>query len=288
MRSSIRSPCSSSPVPAPWGLRRRSRSWSAPAVPPSSACCSARARRCRRLRDVEVVAFDKTGTLTKGHPELTDFSVAPGFARTKCWRSSPPSRASSEHPIGRRIVAAAKARARAPEGRDFEAMPGFGVTRARRRPKSCARRRSLHGEARHRHRAFRRRRPRGSRSEGKSPLFAAIDGRLAGIFAVADPMKPSAPRGHRRAERHGPELAMVSGDDRRRRRRSRAARHRRSRGRGVARGQGRGGRESARQAASSSPSSATASMMRRRLPPPMSASPSARARTSPSNPPTSC
>ena len=164
------------------------------------------------LRDVEIIAFDKTGTLTKGHPELTDFSVAPGFREDEVLALAATVETHSEHPIGKAIIAAAKARGLSiAKAEDFEATPGFGVT-ARVGEKKIAlgadRFMAKLGIAIDSFAADAAR----LANEGKSPLFAAIDGKLAGIFAVADPVKPSAARAVAALKAQGLTCAMVSGD----------------------------------------------------------------------------
>ena len=126
-------------------------------------------------------------------------------------------------------------------------------------------------------------------AEGKSPLYAAIDGRLAAVIAVADPIKPSTPEAIAALHALGLKVAMITGDNRR----TAEAIARRLgidevRGRGAARRQGRRREAAARRRTAASPSSATASTTRRRSPRPISASPSAPAPTSPSRAPTWC
>lgn len=164
------------------------------------------------LREVEIIAFDKTGTLTRGHPELTDFSVAAGFKEDEVLALDAAVEMNSEHPIGKAIIAAAKARGLAiQKTEDFEATPGFGVTAY------VGGRNVALGADRFMAKltidiaSFADEAARLAR-DGKSPLFAAIDGKLAGIFAVADPIKPSATRAIAALKALGLSCAMVSGD----------------------------------------------------------------------------
>ncbi len=166
----------------------------------------------QNLRDVGVIAFDKTGTLTKGHPELTDFAVASGFSEDEVLALAAAVEQNSEHPIGKAIIAAAKARGLIlDKTEDFEALPGFGVTAriGTRKIALCADRfiAKLGIDAT----PFAETAAKLAR-DGKSPLFAAIDGKLAGIFAVADPVKPSAAHAIAALKAQGLTCAMVSGD----------------------------------------------------------------------------
>jgi Cu+-exporting ATPase len=164
------------------------------------------------LRDVGVIAFDKTGTLTKGHPELTDFFVAPGFEEADVLSLAASVEIKSEHPISRAIIAAAKARGLTLQKAEaFEAVPGFGVTAqigAKKIALGADRFMAKLGIAID---AFVANAARLA-NEGKSPLFIAVDGKLAGVLAVADPIKPSAQRAIAALKAQGLTCAMVSGD----------------------------------------------------------------------------
>jgi Au+-exporting ATPase len=192
------------------------------------------------LKDAQVVAVDKTGTLTEGRPRLTDLEIAAGFDRNTVLAAVAAVESRSEHPIARAIVDAATGRAsRCRHGR---LRIGHRHGRAR-QCRGCTRGgrcRSLHARPGRGHHFVC---DAGGRAghQGKSPLYAAIDGRLAAIIAVSDPIKPSTPAAIAAASAW-PE----GGDDHRRQRWYRAgdrapARHRRGGGRGAAGRQGRGG-----------------------------------------------
>jgi len=166
----------------------------------------------QNLRDVSIVAFDKTGTLTKGRPELTDVFVAPGFKQDEIVALAAAVEAHSEHVIGKALVSAARDRGLALQrATDFEATPGFGVA-ARVGGRSIA-----IGADRFMARlgcdvgSFVDVAARLS-GEGKSPVFVAIDGRLAAALAIADPLKPSARAAIAALKRLGLDLVMISGD----------------------------------------------------------------------------
>ena len=165
------------------------------------------------LQGVNVVAVDKTGTLTKGRPELTDLVTASGFQRAEVLQLVAAAEEQSEHPIARAIVDAAKK-----EGvailplESFEAVPGYGL------------------EARVQGRLVQVGADRYMRKlglnvgdfaaqaerlgdEGKSPLYAAIDGQLAAVIAVADPIKDGSPEAVKALHRQGLKVAMITGDN---------------------------------------------------------------------------
>lgn len=162
---------------------------------------------------MQVVAVDKTGTLTKGKPELTDLVTTDAFTRTDVLRLVAAAEAQSEHPIARAIVDAAKTEGVAlvqPE--HFEAVPGFGLEA----------RVDGHlvqvGADRYMTRlgldtaVFTAQAERLG-DEGKSPLFAAIDGQLAAVIAVADPIKDGSLEAVRALHAQGLKVAMITGDN---------------------------------------------------------------------------
>ena len=165
------------------------------------------------LRDVSVVALDKTGTLTKGRPELTDLVTADGFDSNEVLALVAAVETRSEHPIAEAIVAAAKQRDLALVQIDgFDATPGFGVAA------TVAGRTVAVGADR-----FMTQRGLDVSSflptaqhlgeQGKSPLYAAIDGRLAAVIAVADPIRETTPAAIKALHALGLKVAMITGDN---------------------------------------------------------------------------
>ena len=167
------------------------------------------------LRDVEIVALDKTGTLTKGRPELTDVETLDGFTEGDVLSLVAAVEARSEHPIAEAIVAGARARGlRIQPVTSFEAIPGLGVAadvNGRRVEVGADRYMARLG---HDVTAFGERCARLAR-DGKSPLYAAIDGSLAAMIAVADPVKPGTAQAIAALHALGLRVAMVTGDNRR-------------------------------------------------------------------------
>jgi P-type Cu+ transporter len=167
------------------------------------------------LRKASVIALDKTGTLTAGRPELTDLDVTQGFTADEALALAAAVESRSEHPIATAIAAAAKAKGLAvPMLETFEAEPGFGAKgRAGGRDVAI-------GADRYMLKlgldvaAFHEVAERLGR-QGKTPLYAAVDGRLAAIIAVADPIKPSTPAAIAALHAMGLKVAMITGDNRR-------------------------------------------------------------------------
>ncbi len=167
------------------------------------------------MRSAEVVALDKTGTLTMGKPELTDLTVTPGFHRQDVLALIASLEVKSEHPIAEAIVASArKSGLKLADVTDFEAEPGFGIAG------TVSGHRILVGADRAMTKAgidvsdFAA--PAAELGdEGKSPLYAAIDGRLAAIIAVSDPIKETSKEAIDALHALGLKVAMITGDNRR-------------------------------------------------------------------------
>ncbi|KAA0695299.1 copper-translocating P-type ATPase [Halopseudomonas laoshanensis] len=165
------------------------------------------------LRDVSVIALDKTGTLTKGRPELTDLVPAEGFEYNEVLALVAAVETRSEHPIAESIVTAAKQLNLTLAPIDsFDATPGFGVSA------KVAGRTVAVGADRFMTQlgldvsSFLSTAQRLG-EQGKSPLYAAIDGRLAGVIAVADPIKETTPEAIKALHALGLKVAMITGDN---------------------------------------------------------------------------
>ncbi len=167
----------------------------------------------QQLRDVGVVAFDKTGTLTTGKPSLTDLIVAEGFAEKEVLALVAAVEARSEHPTAAAIVAAAEAQGLAvPTVEGFAASAGHGVSG------TVNGQRVEVGSDRHLAgidlSAFAEATERLA-NEGKSPVFAAIGGKLAAAIVVADSIKPTSKAVIAALHEMGIKTALISGDNQR-------------------------------------------------------------------------
>jgi Cu+-exporting ATPase len=166
------------------------------------------------LRDATVIAFDKTGTLTEGRPRLTDLQTVNGFSRQEVLALAAAVESRSEHPIATAIVTAARTeRLDVPAVAEFEALPGLGATG------TVLGRQIAVGAGRYMERlaispAVLAAEAARIANEGKSPLFVAVDGRLAAALAVADPVKPSTPGAIKALQDLGLKLVMLTGDNR--------------------------------------------------------------------------
>ena len=167
------------------------------------------------LQEAKQIALDKTGTLTKGKPELTDLVTLPGFDRQEVLSLTASVERDSEHPVAQAIVDAAKMQgAKLATAEGFQAVPGFGVEgRVDGRLVQV-------GADRYMRQlgidvaAFAAESGRLA-DEGKTPLYAAVDGALAAIIAVADPLKDSTPQAIEALHALGLRVVMITGDNRR-------------------------------------------------------------------------
>lgn len=158
------------------------------------------------------IVLDKTGTVTEGKPALTNLTAF-GLPENEVLRLVAAVEALSEHPLAAAIVKATKDKGLAvPTADKFEAILGRGVIA------SVEGREVLIGN-----RAFLEERsipvdaalPEAERlaTEGKTPMFAAVSGKLAAILAVADPIKPSSKEAVARLKKLGLEVVMLTGDN---------------------------------------------------------------------------
>ena len=171
------------------------------------------AEALERLETADTVVLDKTGTLTEGRPTVTAIKPAEGFAEDEVLRIAASVECGSEHPIAAAIVAAAAARGlplSPVEG--FQADPGKGVSGA------IGGERALVGSA-----AFLREHAvladdldalGGSvRRDGETTVFLAHCGRIAGVIAVSDPLKPNAAEAVAALRAEDLRIVMLTGDD---------------------------------------------------------------------------
>jgi len=166
------------------------------------------------MREVDTLVVDKTGTLTEGRPELATAAAAPGFDEAGLLRLAASLERGSEHPLAAAIVRGAEARGLVLEpAAGFEALAGRGV-RGRVGGRSVALgTRALLGELGVDASPLVGR-AEALRAEGQTVFFAAVDGRAAGLLAVADPVKASAPEAIAALRAEGLRIAMLSGDAR--------------------------------------------------------------------------
>ena len=162
------------------------------------------------LAGVDTLVLDKTGTITEGRPRLTEVVAAAGFDEASVLADAAALEAASEHPLAHAILEAARERGIALRPvEDFEAVTGLGV-RARLQGRMLAL-----GDARFTG-AVDATLAAGAerlRTEGRSVVFLAVDGRVTGLLAVQDPLKPGAVEALKALKAAGLRLVMATGDN---------------------------------------------------------------------------
>jgi Cu+-exporting ATPase len=166
-------------------------------------------------RGLDTVILDKTGTITHGKPVLTDVIATAGFDEAMVLRLAGGVEQSSEHPLAAAIVEGARKRGLAlPAPTAFSAIPGHGVEAALDGHQvllgnvKLMRDRKVHPDGLEEAAAR-------LAEEGKTPMDMAVDGKAAGLVAVADTVKPDSAAAIRDLKAMGLEVVMLSGDNER-------------------------------------------------------------------------
>ncbi|WP_423821115.1 heavy metal translocating P-type ATPase [Salinisphaera sp. SPP-AMP-43] len=165
-----------------------------------------------QLSHVDTVVLDKTGTLTEGAPALTDLETVDAFERDEVLRLVAAVEATSEHPVGQAIVTAAHDEGLSlDDAEQFAAHTGYGVeARVAGRHVQVGASRYMDSLGIDRDRFAER--AEQMAASAKTPLYAAIDGQLAALIAVADPARAEAADMVATLHDMGLEVAMLTGD----------------------------------------------------------------------------
>lgn len=163
----------------------------------------------------EIVALDKTGTITNGTPKVTDLIPAEGIRETELLELANTLEHRSEHPLARAVLEYASGLGiEAAEVEDFTALPGNGLSAV------CGGSRLDGGSAQFI--SSRAQIPKQLlecsqqlAGQGKTPLFFAKDGRIAGVIAVADVIREDSPQAVRELQNMGVRVVMLTGDNER-------------------------------------------------------------------------
>ena len=162
---------------------------------------------------VQTVVFDKTGTITEGKPKVTDIITTNEFRKDDLLLLAASAEKGSEHPLGEAIVnAAEEQKMTLLKTHDFSAVPGHGIEGTindqfvllgnkklmEERSISLGTLITVSDEL---------------AGQGKTPMYVAVDGQLAGIIAVADTIKKNSRMAIEKLHRMGLEVAMITGDN---------------------------------------------------------------------------
>jgi len=169
-------------------------------------------RALQRAGDVDTIVLDKTGTITEGRPSVMDISFAPGFEHDQVIAAAASVERSSEHALADAVVRYAADRGLAPgDAEQFESSPGGGVRGSVGGRSVIVGNESFllaHGIAVDTMHTDAER----FAESGKTPVYVSIDGRLAALIAIADPIKPTSRDAIARLRRMGLDVVMLSGD----------------------------------------------------------------------------
>jgi P-type Cu+ transporter len=164
---------------------------------------------------LNTVMLDKTGTITKGKPGVTDVLPLGNFTEAELLKLAAVADKRSEHPLAEAIVSEARARsAEIGEPEQFNAVPGHGVEATVDGKRVAVGNRKLMQREGVALEEFEQAATRLA-NEGKTPMFVAVDGRPAGIVAVADTIKEDSVAAVRALQRMGVEVVMITGDNER-------------------------------------------------------------------------
>jgi len=166
-------------------------------------------------RKVDAVVLDKTGTITRGEPALTDVLTAPGLDADGLLRLAASAERGSEHPLGEAIVTGARERGlELSSAEGFEAVAGHGIEARVDGRSVLLGNRKLMDERGVELGKLPQEATRLS-EDGKTPMYVAVDGRAAGLLAVADTIKEDSIAAVRRLHELGLEVVMLTGDNER-------------------------------------------------------------------------
>jgi len=172
------------------------------------------AQALERMEKVDTLVVDKTGTLTEGHPAVAAIIPAAGWDEAEVLRLAAGVEGLSEHPLARAIVDAAKARGMAsPAAADFDSPTGKGAQA------TVEGKHVMLGQARFLGDSAIDVAPLGAaadglRKDGATAVFVGIDGALAGVIGIADPIKATTQAALAALRAEGIRVVMLTGDNR--------------------------------------------------------------------------
>jgi len=162
---------------------------------------------------INTIIFDKTGTITQGKPAVTDILTTSDIKADYLLQITAAAEKGSEHPLGQSIVQdAERKKLELPKVDSFEAIPGRGIEAKINNASILAGNRKLMDERGISMLLLEEASDRLA-SEGKTPMYVALDGKLAGIIAVADTVKSSSKAAIESLHKMGIEVVMITGDN---------------------------------------------------------------------------
>jgi Cu+-exporting ATPase len=173
------------------------------------------AEALERMEKVDTLVIDKTGTLTEGKPTVTKIVPAADYSADDLLILAASLEQGSEHPLAHAIVMAARDKALVlEEMHDFDSQSGKGVT-GKIKGQHVALGNAMLMEAIAVNVSSMSDQANELRSDGATVIFIAVDNRLAGLLAIADPVKETTPEAISQLQKQGIHIVMLTGDNRR-------------------------------------------------------------------------
>lgn len=164
------------------------------------------------LRKVDTLVLDKTGTLTEGKPRLVSIVSGPGFDESVWFPWVASLEKASEHPLAAAIVNGAESRSLTlTQAEHFESVTGKGI-KGRVGSASVALGNAALMQSLGVEYSILAERAEALRKDGQTVMFAAVDGKFAGLLGVADPIKPNAAEALQALRKQGLRIVMLTGD----------------------------------------------------------------------------
>jgi P-type Cu+ transporter len=164
------------------------------------------------LERIDTIVIDKTGTLTEGKPKLVSIVTASGIDENRLLQLAASVEQASEHPLGRAVIEAAKARDLSSNTvSNFAAHPGKGAS-GMVQGKAVALGNAALMQDLNVATSGLDAAAEAARASGATAIYAALDGRAAGVIAIADPVKPSAKQAIAALRSEGLRIVMLTGD----------------------------------------------------------------------------
>ena len=172
------------------------------------------AEALERFEKIDTLVVDKTGTLTEGRPKVTTLKAIEGFDETELLRLAATLERASEHPLAAAIVAAAKEKGIVlGEAREFDSPVGKGVTGTVDGRKLVIGSHRIMAEADVDLSALTAEAEM-LRGEGATVIYVAVDSKVGGLIAIADPVKATTPAALRSLKEANIRVVMLTGDNR--------------------------------------------------------------------------
>ncbi|MEI2391570.1 heavy metal translocating P-type ATPase [Priestia megaterium] len=163
---------------------------------------------------IDTILLDKTGTVTNGTPELTDVRIAQGYEENELLQLVASAERLSEHPLAQALVAGIKNKGiEIQDPLSFEAIPGYGVKATVQKRELLVGTRKLMNQHKVNIDTALEEMTNLER-EGKTAMLVALDGKYAGMLAVADTIKATSKEAVSRLKEMGLEVMMITGDNR--------------------------------------------------------------------------